>query len=240
MNDEWSARDPSSGRSQFSPADEDAAASIAVLSEKIVEGMAADVRAHMLNSIDQVLDDFAAKIGRRRLRVAETLCTFYVWFPAGGGEAKSNQYDVEILGCEEMLNFLPFATLLQQISKDVERAFLKAASLVVLRDYGNRDYRSAVSARRIYDIWCARLITRDEHTHEQRRKGGRHRGKDLTEQKTRAYGRILQLAQELSDQYVPRSKWVSTIDKRLDREPGVTDPDVRQIRRILKGARRLP
>jgi hypothetical protein len=240
MNDEWSALDPSFGRSQFSPADEAAAASIAVLSEAIVEGMAADVRAHMLDRIDQVLNDFARKIGRRRLRVTETLCTCYVWFPAGGGEAKSKQYDVEILGCKEMLNFLPFATLLQQISKDVERAFLKAVSLVVLRDFGDRNYRSVVIARRTFDIWCARLVTRDEHTHEQRRKGGRHRGKDLTERKVRAYGRILQMAQELSDQNVPRPKWVSNIDKRLDRGPSVTYPDRRQIRRILKEAGRLP
>jgi hypothetical protein len=232
--------DASFGRGDFSPADRQAAASVSALSEAILQGMAPDVRTQLLGEIDHLLDDFAPQIGRRRVRVAEGQCTHYAWFPADGGVASNMQSDVEVFGCEEMRDFLPFAHLLQQLSRDVERAFLKAISVIVWRDFGNGDYRPVVTARRTFDIWFARLITRDEHTHEKRRKGGRHRGADLSERKRRTIDSVLKIEQELSDLGVPTSERVSSINKRLDRGSDAPYPSSRQIRRMLKEARRLP
>lgn len=232
--------DPSFGRGHFSPADRQAAASVAALSEVILQGMAPDVRTQLLGEIDHLLDDFAPQLGRRRVRVAENQCAHYAWFPAAGGVASSMQSDIEVFGCEEMRDCAAFARLLLRLSKDVERAFLRAISLIVWRDFRNGDYQSVVAARHTFDIWCARLVSTDEHTFEKRRKGGQHRGADLTRRKKRASDSILKIAQNLSSRGVPVSNWVSLINEQLDREPDTPYPSPRQIRRILQEAGHLP
>lgn len=232
--DNWDKPEFFYGRGQISLADKEAASPVAELAERILLGMPESTRGALLNDIDQFLDSLAPTIKRHRQCVKIGLSTSYEWPPANGGPIRAGQSDIEVFDCAEMLAFPAFAAVLQKISKDPERAFLKAVAIIVLRDYKNGDYRSVVKARPSLYRWCARLITRDESTHEKRRLGGYSRGRDETERRENTQVKILELARHLRKASLPARELVRTISERLNRGMDDPYPSQQTIRRMLK------
>jgi hypothetical protein len=231
----WENPELSRGRGQPSPADREAASIIATHAERILAGIPDDARQKLLSDIDRLLNDFAPKIGRERKPIRIGLCTRYTWLPAGGGVVMAPQFDIEFFECEEMRGFRPLVRLLDRISRDRDRALIKAISLIVLRDFGNGDYSSVLEARRPLDVWSARLISRDEHTYKKRQQGGQR----PRHARDRARTRVLKMAQRLRRTNVPKDEWVRTIYERMHLGTDDPYPSRDTIRRFLNEAHLL-
>ena len=239
IGDDWADPQPSLGRALFQQPELADASSIVAFARSILSGVPASTRRRLLKDLDQLLDAFAATIRRTRERVVSGACLCHVWQPAHGGPS-GLACDIDQFGCPEMLCYPPFQAFLRGLSRDYERAFLKAVSHIAVRDFENGDYRSVLAARGMFDLWCARLILRDERTHKKRRQGGQKRGREFTDRAGRARSRVLKHADNLRSAGVPKREWVPTIDAGLDRGSDAPYPRSRTIRRILKKARYLP
>jgi hypothetical protein len=235
IEDDFDNSDLPLGRLLFPQPPAASASGVLELAENALIGIEAEKRSHLLNELDKLLNAAASELGWHRALFTGG-CT--VWSPINGGVA-TVRTDIDIVADRDVYQDDRFAQIARQIDRDSERAVLKLIALVVIRDHERGDYRSVVKSRPHFDEWSARLISRDEHTHQKRREGGRSRGRDMRLRKEQAMTQIEKHAKRLEQSGVAKSEWVSQIDTDLNRGSDAPYPNRRTIRRILKEAGRL-
>ena len=238
-DEDWENPVRSFGRTLFPQPDGAEVCSVVEFSKNVLTGVPEATRQKLLTDLDRLFSEFSLAIGRNRQCVRSGSCVGYMWYSVGGRPANI-EFDADIFGRQEFHAYPAFVCLLREISRDAERAFLKAISLIVLRDYGNGDNNSVVKARKHFDIWSARLISRDESTDVKRRRGGHRRGLDIRTRNEHVSSDVKRLANKFRRNNVPTSEWVKKIDAGLDRGPDAPYPSSRTIRRILEKSGLLP